>query len=258
MIGLGPKGEGAPRQRAQGLGGGLSLKTLAARGPEARAAAKKGERRQSAKLRAKLVIAGHDQRPQLLQSRAVGAHRPVAGEHERAQPLPGATDARLGQGPPERLTSGALGIKLVILGAIAPRRPARAIDLTDALSEGLEVGQQPSAVAARTLDRPKPWARGEIMRSPQGRRVPVSLGADAQGAPHDTATIEHSDRMLVAVGVDADEKAVLADPAGSGLTLIVSTTCYEDPVAKAGEGRQSVGAALDHLDLVDHPLGRRP
>ena len=34
-----------------------------------------------------------------------------------------------------------------------------------------------------------------------------------------------------------------------------SAACYDDALAEAGEGGQSVGAALDHLDLVDDAFG---
>ena len=48
--------------------------------------------------------------------------------------------------------------------------------------------------------------------------------------------------------------SVLADWAG-WRRVVLSAACYDDALAEAGEGGQSVGAALDHLDLVDDAFG---
>src|SRR6266508_2524855 len=37
--------------------------------------------------------------------------------------------------------------------------------------------------------------------------------------------------------------------------LVPSAACYEDALTEPVEGGEAVGASLDHLDLVDHPLG---
>src|SRR6185312_13638331 len=50
------------------------------------------------------------------------------------------------------------------------------------------------------------------------------------------------------------EKWVLVDCAGWRRVVRLATG-YDDALAEAGEGGQSVGAALDHLDLVDHAFG---
>src|SRR5712691_7720280 len=44
-------------------------------------------------------------------------------------------------------------------------------------------------------------------------------------------------------------------PIERGHRVIPSAACYEDPCSEALEAWQSVGAALDHLDLVDHSFG---
>ena len=37
--------------------------------------------------------------------------------------------------------------------------------------------------------------------------------------------------------------------------MVQSAACYDDALAEAAEGGQSVSLTFDHLDLVDHALG---
>lgn len=108
-----------------------------------------------------------------------GVHRGTAGRQQHRQGGLFTFGAGLGQVVTgERFASGADRVQGVGLGAVAPRRAVRTVQLDHDLTQVMEVAGEAGAVAAGPFDRPRPQTRVTVGH---GHELVAAVGAGVDG-----------------------------------------------------------------------------
>ena len=105
----------------------------------------------------------------------------------------------------ERGAGGTDSVQLIVFAAQPPLSTARPLDRMHLLTLALQVTGETGAVVAGTLDRPEPTTRRVPTGEANGIGVAVSAGGRCRLRDHRAGVrVDDRDRVLVAMGVDAD------------------------------------------------------
>jgi hypothetical protein len=168
---------------------------------------------------AQLLARGDDQRLEMVDRLGAGAHGAAPRDQQHPHGLALAAAARPGEMlATERFVCGTDRVQLVGLGAVAPRRPRRAVDLDDPLALLEQEHRQAGAEAAAGLDRPHAPTAGVAAHEPQQPPVAERVGGLGAVRHHHSGDRDDRRRVRVAVGVDADDVSdVLCEHAHANL-----------------------------------------